>query len=142
MNYLHAPYIKSGKIRQEDLVYVLFASVVEPIRFMNKYEWRQVTDMEVAAMGTMWKYIGDMMEIDFQAVLDKNQWKDGIEFLDDLTAWAETYEDEFMRPLDEVHHLGEVLMNMMLKSYPSFVRPLTYEVVLVLLGDRLRRAFG
>lgn len=142
MNYLHAPYIQAGKILQEDLLYVLYASVVEPINFTNKNDWRKLSEMEVAALGTMWKYIGDMMDIDYQTLLQKNRWRDGIEFLEDVTIWAEKYEDKYLLSLQEVRHLGKVLIEMTLGSYPKFVRPLTYKLILVILGERLRRAFG
>lgn len=142
MNFLHAPYIKSGKISQEDLVYVLYASMVEPIRFINQYEWRTLTDMETAALGTMWKYVGDMMNMDYKRVLQKDTWVDGIEFIEDTTRWAEGFEDEKLRPMAEVKELGQVLMDMMLQSHASIASPIIYSAACVLVGDRLRRAFG
>lgn len=142
MNFLHAPYIKSGKISQEDLVYVLYASMVEPIRFINQYEWRTLTDMETAALGTMWKYVGDMMNMDYKRVLQKDTWVDGIEFIEDITRWAEGFEDEKLRPMAEVKELGQVLMDMMLQSHASIASPIIYSAACVLVGDRLRRAFG
>ncbi|KAM5351262.1 hypothetical protein ACJ41O_003985 [Fusarium nematophilum] len=142
MNYLHAPYIKCGKILQEDLLYVLYASMAEPVRFLNMYEWRKLTDMEVAALGTMWKYIGDMMEIDYKTVLQKDQWADGIEFYEDVSRWAGEYEDENLRPLKEVYDLGQVLMDLLLQSHAKIASPLAYPAACVLMGPRLRRAFG
>ncbi|KAF7562014.1 hypothetical protein G7046_g2117 [Stylonectria norvegica] len=142
MNYLHSPYIKNGKILQKDLLYTLYISFAEPVRFLNQYEWRSLTDMEVAALATLWKYIGDMMEIDYKTILQKDEWTDGIEFFEHLTAWAEKYEDDFLKPIPEVKALGEVLMKMLLQSHSPILRPLGYKVALVLMGNRLRDAFG
>ncbi|KAF4975839.1 hypothetical protein FZEAL_7428 [Fusarium zealandicum] len=142
MNYLHAPYIKSGKILQEDLLYVLYASMSEPVRFLNQYEWRKLTDMEMAALGTMWKYVGDMMEIEYKTLLQKEKWTDGIEFLEDVSRWGEDYEDENLRPLKEVQDLGQVLMELLLNSHPKIASPVAFPAVCVLMGPRLRRAFG
>ena len=142
MNFLHAPYIKAGKILNEDLLYVLWASMAEPVRFMRQFEWRAFTDMEHAAYGALWKHIGDLMGINYKAELGNNEWKDGIEFMDEVTAWAGKYEDQYMKPYPEVRKLGEVLMELLYSAYPSMARPIVYNVSLVIMGDRMRHAFG
>ncbi len=141
MNYLHAPYIKSGRITNEDLVYVLYTAMVEPIRFFRLFEWRAMSEMEEAAQCTLWKYVGDMMEIDYAAVLGKDRWADALEFRDDVTRWACKYEEVHVRPSPEVERLGEVLIDLLLSAYPQMARPLGYQLVLVLLGEKLRYAF-
>jgi hypothetical protein len=97
--------------------------------------------MEVAAVATVWKYVGELMGIDYEAELGKNQWQDGIEFLDDVSQWAMDYEDQCMRSMDEVEQLGAMLMDMLLSAYPKAVRPLGYQIVMVLMGSRMRYAF-
>lgn len=141
MNYLHAPYIKSKRILNKDLLYVLFTAMTEPERFMRLYEWRRLDEMEVAAVAMVWKYVGDMMEIDYVAELGRGQWRDAIEFKEDITRWASKYEDQYMLPLDEVRELGTVLMELLLSAYPKAIRPLGYQIVLVLFGERMRYAF-
>ncbi|KAG7436085.1 hypothetical protein ACKRZS_014094 [Fusarium odoratissimum] len=141
-NFLHAPYIKSGKIKQEDLLYVLYASFAEPVRFLNIYEYRKLTDMEVASLSTLWKYVADMMDIDYRTVLGKNEWTDGLEFFEDMTRFGGDYEDKYLRPTPEIQKLGHVLMEMLLDSYPKIASPLGYPAACVLMGPRLRRAFG
>ncbi|KJK78496.1 hypothetical protein H634G_06194 [Metarhizium anisopliae BRIP 53293] len=141
MNYLHAPYIKSGRILNKDLLYVLYTAMSEPERFMRLYEWRPLLEMEVAAVASVWRYVGDLMEIDYEAELGKNQWRDAIEFLDDVSQWASKYEEQYMRPMDEVAQLGSVLMDLLLSAYPRALRPLGYQIVMVLMGARMRYAF-
>lgn len=141
MNYLHAPYIKSGRILNKDLLYVLSTAMSEPERFMRLYEWRPLLEMEVAAVASVWRYVGDLMEIDYEAELGKNQWGDAIEFLDDVSQWASKYEEQYMRPMDEVAQLGSVLMDLLLSAYPRALRPLGYQIVMVLMGARMRYAF-
>ncbi|KAM3527685.1 hypothetical protein MY4038_006246 [Beauveria bassiana] len=142
MNYLHSPYQKNDRITNRDLLYVLWASMSEPVRFMRLYEWRALTDMEVAALGTLWKYIGDMMQIDYKAELGQDQWRDGIDFIDQVTEWAYRYEDVAMKRLPDMQKLGDVLLDLLLTSYPAAVRPVAYQGVLVLMGGRLRHAFS
>ena len=142
MNYLHSPYIKSGKILNKDLLYVLWAPMSEPVRFMRLYEWREMSGMEVAALATMWKHVGDLMGIDYAAEMSRSDWTDGVDFMEDLTKWAETYEKEHLTYTHDSHKLGIVLWDLLLSAYPAFARPAGYEISMVLLGDRLRTAFG
>ncbi|RFU72813.1 c6 finger domain-containing [Trichoderma arundinaceum] len=141
-NFLHQPYRQSGKIRNEDLLYVLFASMYEPIRFMRLYEWRELSDMEVAAISMFWKYLGEMMEIDYKAELGKDQWKDGIEFMEDLAVWAAEYENEHLGPSPDIAKLGQVLVDLLLSAYPAFSRDSGYKILMVLMGERMRHAFS
>jgi hypothetical protein len=53
MNYIHSQYQKAGKISNEDMLYTLSVFITEPIRWINDYEWRPMTDMEVCATSTM-----------------------------------------------------------------------------------------
>ena len=142
MNYLHSPYIKAGKILNRDLLYVLWASMSGPIRFFELYEWRPLTDMEVAAQGTIWLYIGKLMGIDYQLELGKEAWADGIEFVEHVTQWAERYEDDYMKPHAEIRALGKILMELLLSAYPKFIRSFIYKSALVAMGERMRYAFG
>ncbi|PTB66320.1 hypothetical protein BBK36DRAFT_1118662 [Trichoderma citrinoviride] len=141
-NFLHQPYRQSGKISNADMLYVLFESMYEPVRWMRLYEWREMADMEVAALGLLWKYIGEMMDIDYKAELGKDQWKDGIEFMDDVAEWAAGYENEHMGPSPDIAKLGQVLVDVMLSAYPKFSRALGYKILMVLMGERMRHAFG
>ncbi|KAL7792518.1 hypothetical protein V8C37DRAFT_380582 [Trichoderma ceciliae] len=141
-NFLHHPYRQSGKIRNEDMLYVLFVSMYEPVRFMRLYEWRELVDMEIAAVATFWKYIGEMMEIDYKAELGKDRWKDGIEFLEDLSAWAAEYENKHLGPSPDIAKLGHVLVDLLLSAYPKFSRESGHKILMVLMGERMRHAFG
>ena len=141
MNFLHNPYIKAGKILNQDLLYVLWASMAEPVNFMQLYEWRPLTDMEHAALGSLWLHIGHLMGIDYKKELGKDKWANGKEFMEELDVWAHDYEDEAMKPFEEVRLLGDVLMELLLSVYPRFTRPTVYQVSLVLMTEKMRRAF-
>lgn len=52
MNYIHSRYQKAGKISNDDLLYTLSVFITEPITWVEKYEWRKVTEMEKCALGT------------------------------------------------------------------------------------------
>lgn len=141
MNYLHSAYKKAGKISNADFLYTLSVCVTEPIRFIGLYEWRKLNDMEINAIGTFWKSIGDAMEIDYAGYLSRDSWKDGIEFAEDITAWAKKYEIETMKPAASNRALAGPLMEMLVYHMPGFVQPFATQVATALMGERLREAF-
>jgi len=98
--------------------------------------------MEVAAISTLWKYVADLMDIDYKTILQKSEWTDGIEFFEDVSRFGGDYEDKYLRHTKEVQKLGDVLMELLLDSYPRFAAPIGYSAACVLMGPRLRRAFG
>lgn len=141
-NFMHNPYLQSGKIKNEDMLYVLFDNMYEPVRFMKLYEWRELSDMEVAAFATVWRYLGDMMEIDFKAELGKDEWKDGIEFFDDMVIWAKDFQMKHLEPSPSITKLGITLRDLLLSAYPEFMRGPMNKILMVLIGERLRNVFG
>lgn len=140
MNYLHSPYIKSGKISNDDLLYTLSVFVTEPITWINRYEWRKLTDHEVCALGTFWKSIGDAMEIDYHGRLKRSCWKDGIEFFEDVKEWAEDYEVKYMVPARTNKQVADELVSLLLYYIPHPLLPLSRQAVCALMGERLRCA--
>ncbi|OIW28160.1 hypothetical protein CONLIGDRAFT_634488 [Coniochaeta ligniaria NRRL 30616] len=141
MNTLHDKYKKAGRISNADFLYTLSVCVTEPIKFINKFEWRKLNDLEVNAVGCHWKSIGDAMHIQYKGYLSKDSWKDGIEFVEDITAWAKSYEIEAMKPAKTNRPPADALMDLLLFHVPSVARPFVEEVATVLMGARVRDAF-
>lgn len=50
MNWLHGRYQKAGKISNDDMLYTLALFLLEPERWIRLYEWRDLTEMEIAGM--------------------------------------------------------------------------------------------
>lgn len=98
MNYIHSRYQRSGKISNEDLLYTLSVFITEPVTWVNKYEWRTLTEMEVCAISTFWKSVGDAMDIEYNGQLAHSDWSNGLDFYEDIKAWALSYEGRFMVP--------------------------------------------
>ncbi|KAM3065133.1 hypothetical protein ACMFMG_006106 [Clarireedia jacksonii] len=140
MNYLHAPYQKANQITQPDLLYTLSVFITEPITFIEQYEWRSLTPMEICAIATFWKSIGDAMEISYTDLPRNGKWTDGLEFYEDIKNWATEYEREFMVPDLNNKKTADRLVPLLLYYVPSFARPFAEEVVGVIMGERLRAA--
>ncbi|KAB5578136.1 hypothetical protein GE09DRAFT_1088621 [Coniochaeta sp. 2T2.1] len=141
MNTLHDKYKKAGRISNADFLYTLSVCVTEPIKFINSYEWRRLNELETNAIGCFWKSLGDAMDIQYEGYLSKTEWKDGIEFVEDITAWAKGYELEAMKPAATNVPPAQALMDMLLYHVPGFARGFVEEIVTVLMGDRVRDAF-
>lgn len=140
MNYLHAPYQKAHQITQPDLLYTLSVFITEPITFIAQYEWRSLTPMEICAIATFWKSIGDAMEISYADLPRNGKWSSGLEFYEDIKNWAEEYERKFMVPEMSNKQTADQLVPMLLFHVPGFALPFAREIVGVIMGARLRAA--
>lgn len=140
MNYIHSRYIKAGKISNTDLLYTLSVFATEPITWIPKYEWRNFTDMERCAIATFWKSIGDAMGIVYEGHLARTEWRDGLEFYDDLSSWALQYEKDYMVPAASNKKTADELVPLLLFYVPEAVRGPASNMIGVLMGERLRKA--
>ena len=141
MNYIHSGYQKAGKISDEDMLYTLSLFALEPIRWIGRYEWRGLEDFEKCAIGTFWKSMGDAMGIPYDRLESgKTGFLDGLQWLDEIQEWAETYEVENMKPHPSNHQTAEQTTLILLWNVPPFLHPLGKEVVATLMDDRLRTA--
>lgn len=141
MNYLHSPYIKSGKISNEDLLYTLSVFALEPVRWIGNYEWRQMSDLELCATGTFWKAIGDKMKIDFNPLPScKSGWVDGLQWLQEVQVWSEEYERDNMIPAETNRKLALSHLKVIFINLPRSMSVLGTYLVSFLVGERLRTA--
>ena len=139
MNYLHSPYVKVGKISNDDLLYTLSVFITEPISWINRYEWRETTDLEICALGTFWKSLGDAMGIDYSD-LNSNSWDTGIDFYHSIKEWAERYEAKVMTPCQTNTATADQLVPLLLYYVPRPFASFARQAVGTLMGERLRWA--
>ncbi|CAL3963617.1 unnamed protein product [Diplocarpon coronariae] len=140
MNYIHSRYQKAGKISNSDLLYTLSVFITEPISWVERYEWRAMNDMEICAIGTFWKSIGDAMGIVYDGALAKSEWEDGIAFYEDIKMWAEGYERDFMMAATPNKITADELIPLLLFYLPQNFKAAGKHMVGVLMGERLRAA--
>lgn len=141
LNYLHGHYIKQGKISNDDMLYTLSLFLNQPVEWINKYEWRQLTDLELCAMGVFHKAMGDGMNISFEKLPSYSTgWKDGLHFYRELDTWAKQYEKTYMVPHQNNYDTAVQTRNLLLSQQPSFMKGVLTKVVSAPLDDRLREA--
>lgn len=152
MNYLHRFYQKSGRISDDDMLYTLALFVLEPIRWIDRYEWRQLEDFEKCALGTFWKYICHVMDIPYKVLLPQsgnnsnpNQdpfFIDGLHWLDELSKWADGYEERAMIAHPDNHTLAEQTTLLLLWHVPATLKPFGKTILTTLMNSQLRTAMG
>lgn len=140
MNFLHSIYQKPGKISNDDMLYTLSLFVTEIPRWVKEYEWRELTQMEICAIATLWKSIGTAMGISFAPLAHYPDFRDGLEFFEDLTAWALEYESEVMLPDEWNHKLANETTAILLFNVPDALKPAGKHAVSALMDDRLRKS--
>jgi len=141
MNFLHSGYQKSGKILDSDMLYTLSLFALEPPRWATKYEWRELSDMELCALGTFWKSMGDAMMIPFHELPSHEPgWKDGLQWLEEVRVWSLAYETSHMIPAVTNKQLADSTMDILLWYMPSWLMETGRAFASLLMDDRLRRA--
>ncbi|KAF9909631.1 hypothetical protein EC991_008289 [Linnemannia zychae] len=127
LNFIHGHY----PIRQEDYLYTLALFILEPISWFNRFEWREVTELEKNALLGVWTNTGKNMNIE--------NIPDNVE---ELAQWVENYERENMVYAHSNVAIANATTNHLLSLAPKAFHPLGRHIVSALLTDRLRTAFG
>lgn len=144
MNYIHSQYQKSGKIMDDDMLYTLCLFACEPVRWIDQYEWRKLEEFEKCAIGTFWKAMGDAMGISYEKLAgggeDGQGWRDGLEWLEDITRWGQAYEEKCMVPDENNRRTAEQTIAILLWGVPKMLKPYGRMVISALMDDRLRTA--
>lgn len=141
MNYLHGLYQKPGKIHAGDMLYTLSAFITEPIAWIKLCEWRELNDMEICAIGTFWKAIGDGMGIDYAELPSSSTgWRDGLQFYHEIKEWAQRYEQAYMLPNEHSRKVADHITEILLWHVPPSLKKTAETAFTVLMDDRLRRA--
>jgi hypothetical protein len=141
LNYLHGVYRQSGQILDDDMLYTLSLFAIEPIKWIERYDWRKLTDVEKCAMGTFVKSMGDAMLIDYAKLPSgKRGFTDGIQWLEEIWQWAEEYEVRKMVPHKDNHQTANETTGILLFALPNALKAIGKNAVCALMDDRLRSA--
>lgn len=139
--FLHAGYRASGKILEQDMLYTLALFALQPIRFIDRFEWRTLSDLERCAIGTFWKSAGDALDISYEALPSgKAGFKDGIQWLEEIDAWSQEYEAKCMVPDAKNRETADQTTAVLLYMLPTVLHPVGLQFVSFMMDDRLRKA--
>lgn len=160
---MHRHYRRLGKISDSDLLYTLSLFALEPSRWVSRFEWRELTDLELCAVGTLWRNLGEALEVPFgelpsfaplsssvgdyvddgaEKVKAKETEKeiDGLQWLEELRVWSQAYEEKHMVPADSNKRLADSTLRLILWKLPSSLHGIGKNILATLLEDKLREA--
>ena len=127
INAIHGQF--QHLIRMEDMRYVLSVFILEPIRWIKQFEWRELTAAECEALLATWTHIGQRMGI-----------TDIPKTLDELDRWNKDYEKRYMVYAESNTAISEPTIALFLSILPWFMRPTGRQIALCLMDERLRSA--
>lgn len=127
MNEIHQRF----KIGNEDFLYVLSAFVYEPIRWIDRFGWRAMTEHEQLALFYFWREVGRRM---------------GIENIPEDFAAFEHFNREHERTHFAFHEsnrrIGIATRDMFARWFPRPLRPLVRLAIYAMLDDMTRQSMG
>lgn len=150
--FLHTNYRKTGHILEDDMLYTLSLFALEPIRFVENYEWRELSDLEKCAIGTYWKSLGDALGISYDCLPSgseitdvdtskkKSSFQDGLHWLEEIRTWSHAYEVEKMKPHLKNKEVADKTTDVLTYALPGFMKPVGIQLVSFIMDDRLRAA--
>ena len=82
MNSSYEQYIHRKEVSKADMLYTLSLFALEPVRFLQPYEWRPMNELERCAAGTFWKAMGEELNLDYSKVVPRfeGDFTDGLTF--------------------------------------------------------------
>ena len=108
LNRIHAGYA----IANDDFLYVLSTFVAEPIRWLERYGWRPLSEPEQQALFRFWRRVGARMGLH------------GLpESLEAMLAANERVEREVFRAAASNRRIAEATLAMLLNDWPEPLRP-------------------
>ena len=126
MNQMHGAHA----ISNDDMRYVLSTFVVMPIRWIDRFGWRPLTEAERRAGANYWREVGRHMNI-----------KDSPATHQEFAAYLDAYEAEHFAYSPGGRAVSDATLALLLSFYPRPLAPLLRRFTLALLDPPLREAF-
>ncbi|KAI0148413.1 hypothetical protein GGR57DRAFT_475382 [Xylariaceae sp. FL1272] len=144
INRIHSLYRPTGKMSDDDLLFVLSLLVLEPIRWIERYEYRCLTPKERCALATFWNSIGKKLYIPYDTLPSHNEFIDALQWLDELEQWSLSYEEKKTSAVrsQDAAFLADHKIDSWLQGVPAFLKPTARDMLAVLIEPRIRTALG
>ncbi|MGG6296892.1 oxygenase MpaB family protein [Leptolyngbya sp. AN02str] len=127
MNQIHGHF----PISNYDFVYVLSTFIYEPVRWIERFGWRPLSESEKQALFHFWVNVGKQMEI-----------QDIPNTYAELEQYNLEYEREHFQYSEANQRVGKSTLKLFLSWFPLPLRPLIQPFVYAIMDDRILQAFG
>ena len=129
VNWLHSRY--TNRISNDEMLHTLSVFALEAIHFIDRWEWRKLTDLEKVARFVFWREIGLRMGI-----------RDIPESVEAFEEWTETYEKTDMVFAETNRICMDTTVNMTLRQLPKWTHGFFKNIASVFLEKRALHAVG
>lgn len=127
MNRIHAHF----PISNADYLYVLSTFVFDPIRWIDRFGWRPLCEIEKQSLFHFWYCVGQQMHLqDIPATYHQ------------LEQYNLAYEAEHFCHSEASQRVGQTTLRLFLSWFPAILHPILKPAVYALLDDRMLTAFG
>lgn len=116
MNWIHRQY--GSKITNGEMVHTLALFVLEPQRWIDKYEWRPLTEIERVAIFTYWREIGNRMGM-----------RDIPRTLEEFKTWTADFEEKNMRFAESNRKCVLATLDLFVRPLPGFMQQIITDKV-------------
>lgn len=127
MNRMHGRF----NIKNEEMLYVLSTFIYEPIRWNQKYGWRQPTHHENLALYYFWVEVGKRMGI-----------KDIPDTIESFEQYNIDYERQHYAYDPANRNIADATLDIFQSWFPSFLHPIVRQGIFAMTDEPLRQAFG
>jgi hypothetical protein len=127
INWAHGHF----QISNDDFLYVLSTFVFEPIRWIDSFGWRRLSEHERLGYYYFWRGVGERMEID--DIPDSYQ---------AFARWSADYEAAHFRCVPSNHRIAVATRDLFASWFPRFTAPIVHYGIYALLDDAMLAAFG
>ncbi len=127
INQLHGRF----EIDNEDYLYVLSTFVFVPIRWIDRYGWRQLTNNEKLAMFHFWRHVGMRMRI-----------RDIPPGYEEFERFSRVYETQHFRYADTNRRVAAAVMTMFKGWFPRWLKPLADASIRAMMDPAMLEGFG
>ncbi|KAI0103815.1 hypothetical protein GGR51DRAFT_523464 [Nemania sp. FL0031] len=143
VNYIHSLYQPSGKMSDPDLLYVLSLFALEPLRCIQRFEWRGPTAEERCALATLWRVLGEELRIPFDGLPScETGFRDALHWLDELEVWGLEYERRNRERSPESVFLAQMKFGAWLGNVPGPCKGVVRGLLAALFEPGFRTAMG
>ncbi|WP_299492838.1 oxygenase MpaB family protein [Acaryochloris sp. IP29b_bin.137] len=127
MNQIHGRF----PISNADYIYVLSTFIYEPVRWIERFGWRQLTRLEKQALYHFWSTVGQQMGI-----------QDIPSSYEVFEQYNQAYERDHFHYSEANQRVGQSTLTLFLSWFPVPFRPLIRPLAYAIMDDTMLNAFG
>lgn len=125
------------------MLHTLGSGLYEVLRVVKQQEWRQLTRVEMCALGVFHRNLGEDMGIPFETLPSFHEgWRDGVHFAQELADWTVQYEESVAVPTHTNDQYVRAYVDSAAAALPKTIRISSRKMIGYELDDTMRHTLG